>query len=225
MSDSFRFEPYDWAGGREWMLVRGSNVGRHIVLIPPLFEEMNFTRTLLAQIGRSLAQHALATWLPDFPGAGESERSLVSIGWGDWRDAARAAGNAVNALTGTKPLTCAFRGGALLDDAVEAAGRWRYAPVAGEVLLRQLRRTQLVADREAGTAAGEDGAVIELAGYPLSIPLRNGLAAAEPATIADREIVASPERGPWRRAQPAGDPELAEQLADDIYQWASACAS
>lgn len=224
-TDGFRFEPYDWRGGREWMLARGSRNYVQVLLLQPLFEEMNFSRTLLGEIGRSLAGRGIGTWLLDLPGTGESPLPLASIGWDDWRDAARAAGEAVAALTGAKPFSCAFRGGALLDDAVAAAARWRYAAVAGDALLRQLRRTQRIADREAGLAAVADGAIVELAGYTLSTALRDGLAASTPAAIADREVAAMPDGTPWRRAEPSGNRVLAEQLVDNICEWIATCAS
>lgn len=224
-ADSFRFGPYVWRGGREWMLARGPRCGAQVLLICPLFEETNFTRTLLGEIGRGLAGRGIGTWLPDLPGTGESALPLASIGWDDWRDAARAAGEAVTAVTGTRPFTCAFRGGALLDDAVAATARWRYAPAGGDALLRQLRRTQLVADHEAGLAAVTEGAIVELAGYRLSTALREGLAASTPAAVADREVPAMPDGTPWRRAEPSGNRILSELLADDICEWIATCAN
>ena len=224
-AESFRFVPYAWSGGQEWLLSRDPSNGPQVLLIAPLFEELNFTRTLLAQIGRALAAAGVGTWLPDLPGTADSERSLSAVAWEDWRSALRDAGEAMTALTGTRPFTCAFRGGALLDDAVDAAGRWRYAPVAGEALLRQLRRAQLVADREAGVAPAEGQGILEYAGYPLSADLRLALNQAEPAPVADREIPALPDGSLWRRAEPAGDIVLAEQLAGNIVDWIATCAS
>ena len=222
---SFRFARYAWRGGSEWMLAREPSAATQIVLIPPLFEEMNFTRTLLAELMRALAERDVSTWLPDLPGTGESERPLALTTWDDWRDAARGAGEAVAALTGARPFSCAFRGGALLDDAVDASGRWRYAPVAGEALLRRLRRAQIVADREAGIVTAEESGIVEYAGYPLSPEMRAGLAGATPAPGADREVAALPGGAPWRRAEPAGDRVLAQELADDIARWIATCAN
>lgn len=187
-----------------------------------MFEEMNFTRRLLAQIGRALAERGIGTWLPDLPGTGESARPLASIGWPDWRDAARAAAEAVAARTGTAPFSCAFRGGVLLDDAVAARERWRYAAVAGEALLRQLRRTQLVADSEAGVTPTEN---TMLAGYTLSAAMRAALEAAAPSPVADREIAAAPEEALWRRAEPGEDTALAVRLSANISDWIRACGS
>lgn len=224
-ADDFRFEPYTWCGEREWMLVHGHQDTPYILMIPPLFEEMNFTRALLAGIGRALAARGVTSWLPDLPGTGESLRPLATIGWQDWRDAAAGAAAAITAITGTTPFCCAFRGGVLLDDAVVAQARWRYAPVAGEALLRQMRRTQLLTDRESGEGTAAGGEPVELAGYPLSPAMRDGLAAAVPADVAHQEVAATAGTALWRRAEPTADSLLSEQLATDIHDWMTKCVS
>lgn len=218
-----RFLPYRWRGGEEWMLVRGPEDGPQVVLLSPLFEEMNFTRALLAEVGRALAGRGVASWLPDLPGTGDSLAPLAGIGWDDWLEAASAIGDAVAARTGGNPLCCAFRGGALLDAAIGARARWRYAAADGASLLRHLRRTQRIAEGD-GDSSSKDQAVTALAGYHLSASMQAGLASARPAGDA-REVVAEAGHALWHRAEPARDDQLAEQLSADICDWAAACDS
>jgi hypothetical protein len=220
----FRFEAYDWHGGRELMLVRGDSEDRHVLLLPPLFEEMNFTRTLLAEVGRTLAAQGVTSWLPDLPGSGESVQELCTIRWDDWQSATAAIVATITRISGRPPVSCAFRGGALLDSGVGAAARWRYAPASGEGLLRQMRRAQLVTDHEAARDAREESEVVLLAGYALSRAMRDGLAAAVPAEGAERtvESIGTPL---WRRAEPARDDALARELANDIGAFLTACAA
>ena len=94
--------------------------GRALLFLPPLFEEMNRTRALLASTMRALAAQGFECWLPDLPGTGESERALEEVSWQDWREAAAAAFEAAGASA-----SVSLRGGALLDEAAPA--RWRIA--------------------------------------------------------------------------------------------------
>lgn len=221
-AEAIRFEPYQWRGGREWMVERGPRNGPLVIVLQPLFEEMNFTRAVLAAMTVGLAARGIRSWLPDLPGTGESLSPLGAIGWQDWRDAVAAIGAAAQERTGTLPHSCAVRGGALLDDALATAARWRFAPCTGESLLRQLRRTQMVSDRESGTARAEEGEQVELAGYALGQGMRQGLESAVPAAGA-HERAAEPGDAVWRRAEPGRNDALAERLAQDIAQWIAAC--
>ncbi len=220
-----RFASYAWRGGSEAILTRGVGNDCHVLVIPPLFEEMNFGRALLAEIGRILASCGVTTWLPDLPGTGESLVRLETLGWLDWREAMAGAASHVAASTGRPPLTCAFRGGALLDGAAVAAARWRYASASGAALLRQLRQVQRITASEAGTDVPADAEIVYLAGYPLSRALRDGLMAAKPDDMPHRDALGRAGTPPWRRAEPAPDRELAQYLAADIGDWAAGCAS
>jgi hypothetical protein len=95
--------------------------GPALLFLPPLFEEMNRTRALLATVMGILAGEGYGCFLPDLPGTGESERALEEVSWDDWRSAAAAAAEACGATAGVS-----LRGGALLDDPVPR--RWRFAP-------------------------------------------------------------------------------------------------
>ena len=202
---------YRTGAGDEWMMRIGE--GPALLFLPPLFEEMNRTRALLAATMRALAAEGFGCWLPDLPGTGESERALEDVSWQDWSDAAAAAFAAAEAVA-----TIAVRGGALLDEA--APRRWRFAPATGASLARDLGRAGLMTEGGGGYSPS-DGLLAELA-------------AAEPEGSAEvRTIRLATDRaeadlkleGPplWRRAEPQTSSELAQAMASDILQWARRC--
>lgn len=199
-------------GGRdEWAMRIGS--GPALLLLPPLFEEMNRTRALMAATMRALAALGFQTWLPDLPGTGESERALETVSWQDWRDAAAAAFEAAGAVA-----SIAFRGGALLDEGAPA--RWRFAPVPGASLARDLGRAGLMTEGGGGYAPAQ----ALLAGLSEAVPAAGGLVRtlrlSTDRAEADRKLDGPPL---WRRAEPQNSPELAEAMASDISEWLVAC--
>lgn len=206
---------YSLAGG-EPVLRFGSSNGSQVVVLQPLFEEMNRCRRFVVSLCRQIATQDVDCWLMDLPGTGESPRALETVGWEAWREAVTELAALIDAETGRSPVGVALRGGALLDGAL--GRRWRFSPVPGASLLADLRRSAL--------AAG--GAPEDAAGYRLGDPLRAALEAAEPAgdarTIrlaaderrADRHVEGQPL---WRRSEPAHDPTLCATLAEDILAW------
>jgi pimeloyl-ACP methyl ester carboxylesterase len=183
--------------------------GPALLFLPPLFEEMNRTRALLASVMRALAADGFECCLPDLPGTGESERALESVSWDDWLEAAAAAAGTVRPVA-----AISLRGGALLDGAVER--RWRMAPATGASLARDLARAGLM------TEGG--------GGYAPSTALLGPLEGAEPASggevrtvrlATDRAEADLKVEGPplWRRAEPQNSAELAQAMASDISQW------
>lgn len=215
-----RYDRYFVDGRSEWLMRIGPQEGPPLLFVPPLFEEMNRTRALLVGAMRLLAREGFACALPDLPGTGESERALEECSWGDWRDAVESS---AAQLRGGRDLTVvSVRGGALLDDVADAA-HWRFSPIEGRSLLRDLRR--------AGLAGGGDNA-----GYPISPALQSALADAAIAELprcrtvrlaSDPKPADAKLDGPamWRRSEPGTSPELAEQLAADISNWARTCGS
>ncbi len=204
-----RFDNY--ADG-EWRMRIGPTDGPEILFVPPLLEEMNRCRALLVAMMRRLAADGFLCTLPDLPGTGESERALGAITWSDWREAVARASNAA--------ITAAIRGGALLDDAV-ITPHWRFAPVTGASLCRDLER----AERAGGARHG---------GYPLcgslwdslqdstAKPLQNGRTI---RLVSDAQLADAKFDGPalWRRSEPGTAPDLADALANDIRDWAGRC--
>ncbi len=216
------FDCYDPGGRREWLMRIGSAEARPILFLPPLFEEMNRTRAFIADLMRRLARRGFGCWLPDLPGTGESGQRLADVRWADWREAAAAAGLAAGFGSGIPPLTVSVRGGCLLDDAVDAPNRWRFAPIEGESLSRDLTRAGLVS----GT---------QYAGYEPSAALMEELASAVPAPLeavrtirlaSDRAAADLKLEGPalWRRTEPGSAPDLALEVANDLELWAEQCA-
>lgn len=217
------YEQYRTPRAHEWMMRIGDPRTPPVMFVPPLFEELNRTRALIAGIMRHLAADGHGCWLPDLGGTSESRTALEDICWEDWRRDVAAAADHVASASGKVPLIASIRGGALLDDGAAADCRWRFAPAAGTSLARDMDR--------ASVAGGADWA-----GYPASPDLREALAA---AAIAD----ASPLRtirlatdpgeadrkceGPalWRRSEPGHAPDLARLLAKDIADWRRSCAA
>ena len=215
------YETFRSDGRQEWMMRIGVADAPAILFVPPLFEEMNRTRALIAGVMRDLAARGLCGWLPDLCGTGESGRDLGSVSWEDWRNDVMAAADHVAAASGRAPLVAAIRGGALIDDAAAAIGWWRLAPVTGASLVRDMARAGL--------------AGVEWAGYAPADALRGRLAdavAAEPAKLRTARLAS--DAGPadvklpgpalWRRSEPGSSAELAAGIAADIAAWQATCA-
>ena len=216
------FDRYPVDGCGEWLMRIGAAESVPILFVPPLFEEMNRTRALIAAMMRALAVRGFGCWLPDLPGTGESERALEEVSWDDWRAAVSEAADHAAAASGREPVVAAIRGGCLIDDAAEGAGHWRFAPVLGASLARDLERSGMTG--------------VAWAGYSASPSLRAELEAALPEPEArlrtvrlasDRGEADAKIAGPalWRRSEPGVSAALAEAAAADLGGWASACAA
>lgn len=209
---------YDrYMNDREWLTRVGPPDARPILFLPPLFEEMNRTRALIMAAMRALALRGFGCWLPDLPGTGESERPLEDCGWEDWREGARAAAEHVRTQSGQPLVTASIRGGCLLDDGLGAGRHWRFAPVEGASLARDLARSGLVGG---GNAAG----------YAPPADLLAALGIASPAQVSplrtvrlasDRAEADAKLTGPalWRRSEPGTSYELSDVMALDIRNW------
>jgi hypothetical protein len=187
--------------------------GPALLFLPPLFEEMNRTRALLATVMRALASQGFECWLPDLPGTGESERKLEEVSWKDWIDAAASAFEAAGPVA-----SVSLRGGALLDGAAPA--RWRFAPATGASLARDLARAGLMTEGGGGYAPSEALlAPLALAEPPAGGKLRTVRLATDRAE-ADLKLEGPPL---WRRAEPQNSSELADAMAGDVSQWVRSC--
>jgi len=229
-------DSYDWAGGREAMMRFGPDTGPVVVAALPLFEEANRTRSFVVTILRLLAARGIAGALPDLPGQGESlvpthRTSLLKL-----QDAFNFACDKFD-REGRSCYALALRSGALLDVLAPVAGRWHFAPMPGEKLLRELKRTALAADpqrKDLDSLIFGGEVPIEIAGNLVSPALLGELATARPAPNArivrlvtdSADAALKLEASPlWRRAEPDNDPALATLLADDIAAWIRTCAS
>jgi pimeloyl-ACP methyl ester carboxylesterase len=217
------YEQYRTSSGYEWMMRIGDPRTPPILFIPPLFEEMNRTRALLAAVMRALALEGHGCWLPDLRGTGESPVALETVTFEDWRHDVAAAAEHVRQTAGKGPMVASLRGGALVDDAAVGACWWRFAPATGRALARDLDRASLTGGAEWG-------------GYPASPELRRDLASAQPAEVAPLRLVRldtdaadadGKVDGPslWRRSEPGTSEALAAALAADLNQWSRSCAA
>jgi hypothetical protein len=229
-------DQYDWSGGREAMLRFGPATGPVVIAAMPLFEEANRTRAFMVSILRALAECGIASVLPDLPGTGESLTETENTSLNDWTSAFSSV------IEQSRPATSvygiAIRGGALLDAEAQLSGRWHFAPVSGDSLVRDLLRTRLSGSgrESAGEAIELSGPPVELAGNRVARTLLAQLKAASPSMTtplrtvrldgdsqpADLKVAGAPL---WRRSEPDNDLALARLLADDIAAWIATCAA
>lgn len=217
------YESYKAPRGQEWLVRIGDPRTPPILFLPPLLEEANRTRALMIAIMRRLARQGHGCWLPDLSGTGESLHAIEATNWADWEADVAAAAAHVAEVSGKPVITASIRGGCLLDHAAGPRNHWRFAPVNGANLVRDLDRASL-----AGGA--------EWAGYAASLELRNGLTNAQPVDAEAVRIVrlvtdAQPAdlkvEGPslWRRSEPGTSDTLADALATDLDEWSRLCAA
>lgn len=200
----------------ELALVSAAGGSARLLIIPALFDEGNKLRRQCAEVMRRLAAAGIDSVMPDLPGCNESSVPLEHVTPDDWRDAAASAARHFGATH-----VLALRGGGLLMPA-NLPG-WRYAPVDGAAILRQLMRVRIIASREMGLeetrealmdAALEHG--IELAGYRLSADFIHQFQKLRPEpsdqiTAIDQDMVGG--SGLWLRAEPGEDRKQADALA------------
>jgi hypothetical protein len=204
-----------WPGpeGDEYVLAFDRSRAARLLILPPLFDEANKTRHLLAEVMRRLDGAGIDCFLPDLPGSNESLAPLETQTLAGWRAAAVAVGEHFGT---THVLT--VRAGALM--APELPG-WRYAPQAGASVLRGMLRARMIASREAGTDETSEGLLeqgrahgLELAGYRLGAALIRELESAEFSSsltdIAQGDVGGS---GLWLRAEPGFDARQSDALA------------
>jgi hypothetical protein len=220
-SGGLAFERYPSRNSEEWLMRVGAEDAPPILFVPPLFEEMNRTRALIAAIMRRLADRSFGCWLLDLSGTGESETPLGAVNWDDWRHDVKSACAYVAGKAGESPIVASLRGAALIDDGAEARAWWRLAAVDGSSLARDMKRAGL--------------AGVEWAGYAPNDALKSALERAKPAAVAPLRSVqlqshsgAADARlvGPalWRRSEPGNSDELAEAATKDIADWSRSCA-
>lgn len=216
------FERFPVGDRQEWLMRLGRADAPAILFVPPLFEEMNRTRALIAGVMRRLAKRGHGCWLLDLSGTGESERDLAEVAWEDWRHDVMVAATHIEKLA-RKPLVAAFRGGALLDDAAKARGHWRLAPVDGAAVTRDMVRSGLTGGVAWAGYAPSDSLKGELeAGVPRALPQLRTVRLTSDIAAADAKLA-----GPalWRRSEPGTSAELAEAIAADLLKWSRECGA
>jgi hypothetical protein len=210
---------YPCPGGdtpEEFALALDQGRPHRLLIVPALFEEASRMRRLTVEVMRRLDAAGIDCFLPDLPGCNESLACLETQTLDSWRAAMAAA---ARHFAATQVL--GIRGGVLLQPA-ELPG-WRYAPVKGANLLRQMLRARIMLAREAGAAETQEGLLeigyrhgLELAGYRIGPELLDQLQAAVPSTQPPASDIAQETvggAGLWLRAEPGEDRSQADALA------------
>ncbi|MFN3749157.1 MAG: hypothetical protein ACK4SJ_10775 [Sphingorhabdus sp.] len=223
------YRTYQFAGHDEHVLCFGAGSSRRILIIPPLFDEMNRCRRMLVQAMRALAERGAGSVLLDLPGCNESHAALEAQSLSTWREAVVAAATQLGATH-----MASLRGGALIDDGAVNVPHWRLVPAKGSSLLKTMIRTRIAGDKEAGKQTSEaqllaeaQKAPIELAGNVLGPAMVAELTNAEPSEILQltlrllgQDIAGSPL---WLRTEPQDDPAMSAAIAADLDQWSATC--
>lgn len=207
-------------------LCMGVENSRNILIISPLFDEMNRMRRVLVSAMRTLAKDGVSSMLLDLPGCNESLAPLETQDLASWRQAVADCARRLGATH-----IASVRGGALVDDDV-ALPHWRLAPVKGSSLLKTMMRTRIAGEKEAGKATTEaklmaaaQTAPLELGGNLLGPAMVAQLATAEPVPLANlttrklgEDITGSPL---WLRAEPQDDAAMSASIAADLDRWSA----
>ena len=212
-------KPLSWnppGGTPELALGCDRGRGLRLLIVPALFDEANKLRRFTVEVMRRLDAAGIDCFLPDLPGTNESLAALEDQTPEGWCNAMFAAG-ATFAVT----HCLALRGGALI--APETLPGWRYAPIKGATILRQLFRARILASREAGHEETQEGLAalgeregLELSGYRLSAAFLDQFVSLQPPVAAgiseiDQNMLGGP--GLWLRAEPDEDRGQADTLA------------
>ena len=219
---------YETNGHREYCLSFGAvEATRNILIVPPLFDEMNRTRRMLVEAMRALAGNGVRTLLPDLPGCNESKADLSRQTLASWREAVSDCA----AQAGATHIA-SVRGGCLIDDG-SALPLWRLAPVKGASLLRTMLRTRIAADKEAGVISNSEQllasamtAPIELSGNLLSADMLASLETADAGTggqITEATLAEVGGTALWLRAEPGDDPAMSVGIAFHLERWSASC--
>lgn len=199
---------------------------RRILIIPPLFNEMNRVRHTLVDAMRKLAGEGVASALLDLPGCNESSATLEDQSLGSWHNALATAGDTFGATH-----FFAIRGGCLIHGS-RVLPTMHLAPAKGVSLLKILIRTRIGGDKEVGisttaeslTEAARSGPV-ELAGNLIGPQLWADLEGALPTgshNVFEVKLDAMSGTPLWLRAEPQHDAAMAEGLAATLAQWSAA---
>jgi hypothetical protein len=207
---------YPGPGGDEFTLVFDQSRAHRLLIVPALFDEANRMRRLTVEVMRRLDAAGIDCFLPDLPGCNESLQPLEAQTLDSWRAAMIGAAKhfSVTHVLG-------IRGGVLVQP--NDLPGWRYGPVKGANLLRQMLRARIVSSREAGLTETQEGLLeigtregLELVGYQLGSELLRQLQAAAPSSVQNASEVLQDMIGGgglWLRAEPGEDRAQADALA------------
>jgi len=197
---------------------------QRIMIIPPLFDEMNRVRHTLVETMREMAQYEVTSALPDLPGCNESAAKLEDQSIETWREAISGAAETFGATH-----IFSIRGGCLIDDG-PLLPTMRLAQVKGQSLLKALVRTRIAGDKETGVTTSADAlaaqaksGAVELAGSMIGPQLWSDLENAVPSgldhLISDMKLADIAGTALWLRAEPQYDASMAARLAKALAHW------
>ena len=169
------------------MAPSGSSVRGVVVMMPPLFEELNKSRRMHSLQARRLASHGIVSVLPDFHGIGDSEGSLHTASDQIWKaDLANVLRWIADSFGGQSVNVFAMRSAAIFCGMLVEAGfsmssLTLWSPIEqGSKLVRDLFRQAMIAARNQGNPTInskelkaqmlQDGS-IEISGYLLTAGL------------------------------------------------------
>jgi len=215
---------YSFGGYDEQLLAFGpKDAAQRILIIPPLFDEMNRMRRTLVETMRMLSNADVASAILDLPGCNESAAKLKDQSIDGWKEAVVAACSAIGA---THILS--VRGGCLIDNGPQLP-IMRLSPAKAASLLKMMMRARIAGDKEAGKTTSMESLTeairsgpVELAGHLIGPKLWAGMGAATPQEAHDAieikpdDISGSPL---WLRAEPQHDGEMAAGLATALTTW------
>jgi hypothetical protein len=188
-----------------------------LLIVPALFDEANRMRRITVEVMRRLDNAGIDSFLPDLPGCNESQQALDAQTPDSWRNAVAAA-----AVHYRASHVLGIRGGSLLLPGTLPG--WRYAPLNGTTILRQLLRMRILSSREAGVAETQEGLLaeagergLELAGYRFGAEFIRRFQSLTPTTSARLSEIGQDMIGAggglWLRAEPGEDRMQADALA------------
>ncbi|QJB68451.1 hypothetical protein [Parasphingorhabdus halotolerans] len=225
---SYHFDEYD-----ELCLISGSQHQIKILLVPPLFDEMNRMRRALVDAMHLLDECRIGSILPDLPGTNESLFPQGEANLTLWRSALNMC---ISQHTDCKSIA-SFRGGCLIDDFDCELPRWRFSPAKGRSMLRTMMRTRIASDKEAGNVTKmtdlQDQAIssnLNLAGNIIGPSMFAELDQAEPITLENTRVVRLESDSAdadvklagsalWLRAEPDADQLISTAMANDLASW------
>ncbi len=232
MSVAPRHLSYHFEGLDEATLGFGdAQATRTILIVPPLFDEMNRVRAMLVGAMRDLAGRGVMTLLPDIPGCNESIAPISLQSIESWHRAMVVAAHQLGATH-----VASIRGGTLIEGHIPLP-HWRLAGVKGASLLKTMLRARIASDKESGRNSSTEslitevhGGPIELSGYMLSAAMLAELDAAVPDPVAQAHDIAIGD-GPdalsgkplWLRAEPQDDTDMSLALSAELDRWSASC--
>lgn len=226
MTSASRHLSYHFEGFDEACLSCGdAEATRQIMIVPPLFDEMNRVRAMLVGAMRALAGRGLTTLLPDLPGCNESLAPIAEQSIESWKQAIAAAADQLAATH-----VASIRGGALVVGGI-ALPQWQLAPVKGASLLKTMLRARMASDKEAALSSSMESLMadaqsgpLDLSGTRLGAEMLAGLDSAVADDTAFEAALGDIAGKPlWLRAEPQEDAEMSAALAAELDRWSASC--